>query len=272
MATAAETILIQRRGGGFTAFADRWIYVFMAALFIVTVLVGFIPDSVAKVGAVAAGQRPAFPMILHLHSALMGSWLLLLFTQALLMALGKPGLHKQLGIAGAVLAPAMVIVGFLLIPAMDGQVIDGIRHGPPPVAEQLRAILPIVLNIMAVQIRAGLVFAILVTVALATRRAAPDVHKRLMFLATLAPLPAATDRMSWLPTSIPGSALTIELWPLVILAPMFLWDLHRQKRIHRAYVIWFAVSLAPAIAMHLCWNSPAWHAVALTLLGAPDLI
>jgi uncharacterized membrane protein len=57
---------------------DRWIYVFMAAWFIVIVLVGFIPDAMMKVAMVKAGARPPFPMVLHLHAVLMGSFLLLL--------------------------------------------------------------------------------------------------------------------------------------------------------------------------------------------------
>ncbi|WP_218000335.1 hypothetical protein [Sphingomonas soli] len=272
MATVADSIGTARRTGGFTAFADRWIYVFMAALFIATVFAGFIPDSIGKMDAVAAGKRPPFPMILHVHAVLMGSWLLLLFTQALLMATGRSGLHKQLGLTAMVLAPALIIVGFLLIPAIDGQVIDGIRHGPPAVAEELRNVLPIVLNIMAIQIRVGVVFAILVVIGLAARRTDPEAHKRLMFLATSAALPAATDRITWLPTTMPGSALTVDLWPLFVIAPMFLWDLYRRRGVHRAYWIWLAVSLIPAIAMHVAWNQPWWHKAALTMLGAPELI
>jgi hypothetical protein len=264
-------VLAERSGGGFTAFADRWIYVFMAMLFIVTVLVGFIPDSIGKMGAVAAGQRPPFPVILHVHSALMGSWLLLLLAQAVLMATGRSAIHKQLGISAAFVAPAIVIVGFLLIPAMDGQVVDGIRHGPPEVAAQLRTILPMVLNIMAAQIRIGIVFPILIGIGLAARRSDPDTHKRLMFLATAAALPAATDRISWLPTSLPGSALTIELWPLVVLAPLFLWDLYRRREILRAYRIWFAVTLPVAVALHLTWGTDWWYRTALGLLGAGDI-
>jgi hypothetical protein len=271
VATAASDFEIRRDGGGFTAFADRWIYVFMAALFIVTVFAGFIPDSIGKLGAVAAGKRPPFPMILHIHSVLMGSWLLLLLAQAVLMATGRAGFHKQLGMLGMVLAPAMVIVGFILIPTMDGQIVEGIRHGPPPVVVELRNILPIVLDIMLIQIRAGLVFVVLVGIALAMRRADPEVHKRLMFLATAAPLPAATDRITWLPSTMPGSALTVELWPLVVLAPLFFWDLYRQKRIHRAYWIWLAATIVPATAMHLLWGSDWWFRTALGLLGASDI-
>jgi hypothetical protein len=271
MATAAEGIAIERKGGGLTAFVDRWIYVFMAVLFIATVLAGFIPDSREMLSDVAAAKRPPLPPILHVHAVLMGSWLLLLLAQAVLMATGRSAFHKQLGLISVVLAPAMVIAGFLLIPAIDSQIIDGIRHGPPPVADELRHILPIVLNIMLIQIRVGIVFAILVTLGLLARKSDPETHKRLMFLSIFAALPAATDRITWLPSSVPGSALTVELWPLLVLAPMFLWDLYRLQRIQRAYWIWLGVTLIPAIAMHALWNNPWWYKTALTMLGAPEL-
>jgi hypothetical protein len=44
---------------------DRWIFVFMAAWFIAIVLTGFIPDSLEKIAAVKAGERPPFPLVLH---------------------------------------------------------------------------------------------------------------------------------------------------------------------------------------------------------------
>jgi hypothetical protein len=272
MATAAEgTAFGSDRARGFVGFVDRWIYVFMAGLFIATVFAGFIPDSIGKLGDVAAARRPPFPPILHVHAVLMGSWLFLLFVQATLMATGRPAIHKQLGLLATVLAPAMVVAGVFLIPAMDGQIVEGIRHGPPDVAAQLQAILPVVLNIMLIQIRIGLLFAILVTIGLSARRYDPELHKRLMFLATAAALPAATDRIPWLPSTLPDSPLTAELWPLLVLAPLFLWDLFRLKRIHRAYRIWFAVVLAPAIAMHLLWGTDWWRRTSLALLGASDL-
>lgn len=271
MATTADDIAVETSGGGFTALADRWIYVFMAVLFIATVLVGFIPDSNRMLADVAAGARPPLPPILHVHAVLMGSWLTLLFVQAVLMATGRRGFHMQLGLLGMVLAPAMVMAGFFLIPAMDGQIVEGVRHGPPDVAAQLKAILPLVMNIMLIQMRAGFVFAVLVAIALAVRKSDSEVHKRLLFLATAAPLPAATDRMRWLPTSMPDAAWTVDLWPLVVLAPMILWDLYRQRGIHRAYWIWLGVSILPAAAMHLLWGSPWWYKTALGLLGAGDL-
>ena len=68
---------------------DRWIYVFMAGWFIAIVLTGFIPDVVGQIAAVKAGQRPPFSWAMHVHAVLMGSLLLLLLTQTILVARGR---------------------------------------------------------------------------------------------------------------------------------------------------------------------------------------
>src|SRR5215207_1373256 len=86
---------------------DRWIFVFMAAWFIAIVLAGFIPDSLDKVAAVQAGERPPFPLVLHMHAVLMGSFLLLLLAQSWLMATGRTAQHMRLGVLAMVLAPAL---------------------------------------------------------------------------------------------------------------------------------------------------------------------
>jgi hypothetical protein len=101
MATLAETLGFKERrpdalSGTPRAHAiDRWIFVFMAAWFIAIVLAGFIPDSLMKIGMVKAGARPAFPLVLHMHAVLMGSFLLLLLGQSWLMATGRSGLTKE---------------------------------------------------------------------------------------------------------------------------------------------------------------------------------
>src|SRR3546814_8946739 len=97
---------------------DRWIFVFMAAWFIAIVLAGFIPSSLMKIEMVSSGSRPPFPLIMHMHAVLMGSFLLLLFAQTWLMATGRNAYHMRLGILSMVLAPAIVLVGFILAPTM----------------------------------------------------------------------------------------------------------------------------------------------------------
>ncbi len=122
---------------------DRWIFVAMAAWFIVIVLVGFIPDALGKVAAVKAGQRPPFPPVLHVHAVLMGSFLLLLLAQTCSWRRGGRDLHRQVGIVGLVLVPALVVVGFILAPTMYHQVWNGAHYGPPPVQAALTPAVPI---------------------------------------------------------------------------------------------------------------------------------
>src|SRR5213076_646987 len=86
---------------------DRWIFVGMAAWFIAITLAGFIPDSIMKVGMVRAGARPPFPIVLHMHAILMGSFLLTLLTQTWLMATGRKARHMQIGVLGMALAVAL---------------------------------------------------------------------------------------------------------------------------------------------------------------------
>src|SRR5947209_20380625 len=93
MATVADRVLFKERhpdllSGTQRAHAiDRWIYVFMAAWFIVIVLVGFIPDAMMKVAMVKAGARPPFQLVLIIHAVLMESFLLLLVARPSLLVL-----------------------------------------------------------------------------------------------------------------------------------------------------------------------------------------
>ena len=134
---------------------DGWIYVFMAAWFIVIVLVEFIPDAMMKVALVKAGARPPFPLILHVHALLMGSFLLLLLAQTWLMATGRKALHMQLGVLGIVLAAALVVAGIVLAPTMYYQVWGGATFGPPAVRAALAPVLPMVENICCCKWRRG---------------------------------------------------------------------------------------------------------------------
>lgn len=273
MATAANEFAASSSAAGetkrtLTQFMDRWIYVFMAALFIVTALVGFVPDSLAKVGAVQAGFRPPFPLVLHVHAVLMGSWLLLLLTQTTLMATGRRAGHMQLGVTGMVLAPAMVLTGFWLVPTMVQQAWPMIAAAPPEAlplgAENTYKFLS---SLVAVQISGGVLFSIFVGWALLVRKRDSELHKRLMILATVVPLPAAIDRIVWLPQSYPESPLSPLLWPLLWIMPMFLWDLYRRRRVHKAYLIWGAIYLPAAVLIYNLWWSPWWMATAQRLVG-----
>ncbi|MEJ2816818.1 hypothetical protein [Caulobacter sp. CCG-8] len=253
--------------GDRTAFIDRWIYVFTAASFIVIVLLGFIPDSLGKMAAVEAGQRPPFPVVLHVHAALMGSYMLLLLTQTWLVATGQVARHRLLGTLGAVLAAALVVVGFVLIPTIYHQVFAGAQAAPPPAKAQATAFVGIVENIMLLQLRIGFLFSILVFLGVAARVTDPGFHKRMMILSIAVALPAAFDRITWIPTTLPGRPVSSDLYVLLAIAPMFLWDIYRNRRIHRAYWVWLAVAAPFTVAVHALWDTPFWHATAKRLMG-----
>ena len=273
MATLAEAFSVRERrpdvlSGTPRAHAiDRWIYVFMAAWFIVIVLVGFIPDAMMKVAMVKAGARPPFPLVMHAHALLMGSFLLLLLAQTWLMATGRRALHMQLGVLGIVLAAALVVVGIILAPTMYYQVWGGAHFGPPPVREALAPVVPIIENILLLQIAAGVMFAVFITIALTARDRNAGLHKRMVILAIAVPLGAAIDRMNWLPSTMPASPLSTDLYILLAVAPMFVWDVIRNRRVHVAYLIWFPAFAAVAAAVILLWDKPWWHATAQHIMG-----
>jgi hypothetical protein len=246
---------------------DRWIYVFTAASFIAVTFAGFIPDSLGKIAAVQAGQRPPFPLVMHMHAVLMGSFLTLLFAQTWLMATGRRDLHMRLGVLGIILAPLLVIVGFVLAPTMYHQVWEGAQHAPPGIREQMQARLPVMDDILLLQMRIGILFPLFLAIGLKARGANAGMHKRMMILATVMAIPASVDRIEWLPTTMPASPWAPDLYTLAMVTPMFLWDVFRNRRVHEAYWVWLAVNIPFAVFVHSAWDTPWWHAAARQIMG-----
>ena len=273
MATVANSVQIRRLqpdslSGTPRAHAiDRWIFVAMAAWFIVIVLVGFIPDSVMKVAAVRAGLRPPLPVVMHVHAVAMGSFLLLLLTQTILMATGRCELHKRVGIAAFAFVPVLVVVRLILAPTNYHQFWSFAQTAPldarPAVQQRLLALE----NILLLQIRIGVLFPLFMGLGLAARGRNAGLHKRMIFLATAMPLPAAIDRMTWLPTTLPASPVGTDLYILAAVSPLFLWDVVRNRRVHEAYLVWMAVNLPIALLVYSLWDTPWWHAMARSIMG-----
>ena len=238
---------------------DRWIFVFMAALFVVTTLVGFVPDVIDKTAAIQAGHRPPWPIVAHFHAVVMGTWLLLLLTQSLLMANGRSAFHRQLGMTAVVIAPAVVVAGFFMMTTMYHFNWALLQAAPPEAAEVGKKFLD---SLMMGQVQTMALFGVFVTWALLVRRTDPGMHKRLLILATVLPLPAAIDRIDWLPSTMPDSPLSPFLYTLLWIAPMFFWDLIRTGRVHRAYVVWGALFVPTYLAIIQLWFSPWWTAIA----------
>jgi hypothetical protein len=245
---------------------DRWIFVFMAAWFIFVVLIGFIPDAIMKVQMVQAGQRPPFPLVMHMHAVAMGSFLLLLLAQTTMVATGRNELHKQVGVAAFILVPVLVLVGIVLAPTMYYQTWNALQTAPAGARAQLQQVLSIRENILLLQLSAGLLFGTFIAIALSARGRNSGLHKRMMILATAVPLAASIDRMWWLPSSLPASPWATDLWIMVAVAPMFVWDVVRNRRVHEAYGIWLAIYVPVALLVTAAWDKPWWHATARAIM------
>jgi len=88
-----------------------------------------------------------------------------------------------------------------------------------------------------------------------------------MILATAMAMPAAIDRITWLPHTMPESPVSPDLYVLAIVAPMFIWDVIRNRGVHKAYWVWLAVNIPFAIVVHGLWDTPWWHATAPRVMG-----
>ena len=247
---------------------DRWIYVAMVVLFLAIILAGFVPDSLDQVSAVKAGLRSPFPPILHVHAVLMGSFLLLLLAQTILAATGNHRYHQRLGLAAFGIVPALVIAGLILVPTTYHSIVGALHAAPPEAQADIRQLLRVIDNIMLLQLRVGVLFPLFITIGLSVRRSDPGLHKRLMILAVAPTLPAAFDRMTWLPNTMPHAPYASDIYILLAILPMFAWDLIRTGKVHKAYLIWLAAFVPASVLMYALWDSAWWHAMAPRLVGA----
>ena len=267
IAIGADSAFDRLSGGSRTHVIDRWIYVLTTASLIAVVLTGFIPDSLVKLAAVHAGQRAPFPLVLHIHAVLMGSFLALLLGQSVLMATGRRAWHMQLGVAGLVLTPLVVITGIVLAPTIYHGAWNAALAAPAAAKPQLQALLAFLENVLLLQLRSGIMFSICMWIALRARRRDPGLHKRMILLAVAAVISAATDRISWLPGNAPFTPLSADLYSLLAVSPMFAWDLVRNRGIHRAYLLFMAFYLPVSVPVYALWNTPLWHATARHIMG-----
>src|SRR3984957_17488588 len=169
--------VIGRRAGAsvLAALAARWVYVFMGGFFIITALAGFIPDSVALLSEVRAHARPPLPLVLHVHALLMGSWLLLLFAQTLLVATGRRSLHRKIGAVALLLAPLILVsmVSLVRIGFEDVATVSTTHAAGSAEINGLRLLLS---SLLPEQVRAALFFGVFTAWALFVRNKDPQAH------------------------------------------------------------------------------------------------
>jgi len=223
---------------------DHRLYLWFAIFMPLIVLLGFARTYYLR----GVFNGPAVPSLLvHVHGAVMTSWVLLFIAQVWLVASRRTKLHMRLGIAGAVLASLVVVIGML-----TGIAAAARDHTPGPPA----------LQFLIIPLGDVFLFGILIGVALYFRRRL-DIHKRLMLVAAIHLLPPAISRIPVSFITNGGPLAFFGLTDLCLLTCLAI-DTIKNRKLHPAF-LWGTIAviawqpLRILIAGTSTWNQfAAW--------------
>jgi hypothetical protein len=234
----------------------RRFHFYMAAAFFATGFIGFAPTYWMPLlkGVIH------LPPILHLHAALFYGWLLLYLGQSWLACSGQIARHREWGMAGVALASGMFFVGI-------GAAINTVKRSEAFSAASADA----ARRFLVVSVTGAIVFAVLFALAVVYVKK-PEIHKRLMLVATASLLQAALGRwfaLALAPNQIatggitpPPVAATILpglLSNLFIVAAM-IHDRRRRGSVHPVYWAAGGAVLAVQVLRVPVSSTDAWLA------------
>ena len=204
----------------------RKFYLAMSVLLALMIFVGFWPS---YYGPLMQGAADA-PLILHVHGVIYIGWMFLFIAQTTLAARGQIRAHRTVGSFGLGYGAVVWVVGIavsFIAPALN------VTSGEWTV-DQAAEFLPIPLGDM-------ILFGSFLAAA-AIYRGQPEIHKRLMMIATFAVVFAAAFRLQ--NAGVPRPA-AIVIW-FVPLALAIAYDVKQRGRVHPVY--WIG-GVAMAIAL-----------------------
>lgn len=222
----------------------------------------YVGMSVAAIAIMFAGfartyfLRPYFhpehlSLTVQLHGAAFTAWVLLLLAQTTLVSARRVDVHRTLGWLGAGLAAFMIVI------ALDAGVIA--VHAAVVCCDAVAA-----RAFLAIPIADVIVFGLLVGSAVVYRRE-PGTHKRLMLLATLAILDAATGRwpLHFIEATKYGYYVAIDVIILAVVAVDSLW----RRRLARAYAWGVPLVFGAHLLRELIGRTAAWQSFARIIVG-----
>ena len=240
MAAIAETLTTREQAKT----RERIFYTGMSVAILATVFAGF---------SRTFYLRPHFPQVqpliplLIVHGIVFSSWIVLLIVQTSLVAAKRTRTHMRLGIAGGVLAASMILIGTVTAIIRAKTAVSPIPGVNP-------------LSFLTIPLGDMLVFAILIGSAFYFRRQ-PDIHKRLMLLATIGILPAAVARLPFDFIQRVGPLAFFGLSDLFII-PVLVHDIATRGKPHRATVLAALLIVASHPLRLLIGGTHAWIAFA----------
>jgi hypothetical protein len=208
---------------------------------LVVVVAGFARTYYAKA---AFGTRE-LDALMHAHGAVMTLWFTMLLVQVRLVAANRVQWHRRLGIAGAVVAALVLVVGTATAIAAAKA---GRTPGPPP------------LVFLAIPLGDMVVFATLIGAAFWMRKRA-DYHKRFMVAGSLGILTAAIARIpldAWQAGGLPLFFAATD----VLLIGFIATDAIRQRRLHPAFAWGLGIVVLSQAARFAIAGTPQWAAFA----------
>jgi hypothetical protein len=214
----------------------------MAIAIAITVFAGFSKTYFLKVRY----GTPELSLLLHLHGLVFTAWVVFFLIQTTLVASGRTSIHRRMGVAGAMLAILVLVLG-------TATAILRIKGGAAPVP----GVPP--LAFLAIPLFDMVVFAVLVGTALYYRHRL-ETHKRLMTLSMISLLSAPIARLP-LDVLKAGPPAFFGLADLFIVA-LLVYDLGTRRRVHPA-TIWGGLLIVLSQPLRLMIaGTPEWIAIA----------
>lgn len=183
----------------------------------------------------------------------MSIWLIMMFSQSVLIGSNRPALHRKLGLFSFLLAPCVLF-------SMIGVEMLNVTNSAQKIS-----------NSLLIHGVCFLFFPLFYIWAIVVRKKDNESHKRLMVLATLVLLIPGISRLISVTQILPDFGLNAidarHLYLLILLSPAIAYDVANNGVVHRAYVTGVLFIFAWAVIAHFVWNTPWWLDVAPKLLG-----
>ena len=225
----------------------RKFYVALSILMLLLIFVGFWPS---YYGPLMRGAVDA-PLLLHVHGIIYIAWMALFIAQVTLAARGEIRTHRALGSIGFGYGAFVWVIGVVVSFYASAY---NVTSGEWTV-DQGAAFLPIPLGDMVL-------FGSFLLAAY-VYRSQPEVHKRLMIMATFAILFAAAFRLQ--NAGVPRS-WAIVVW-YVPLAMAMIYDLVQRGRVHAVYLIGAVVTAIGLLRLPF-GESEAWLRIGRPIIEA----
>ncbi len=233
-------------------------YVWMAGTCVLIAFVGFAPTYWTQL---TPGTFVG-PPLLHLHGLLFSAWPLYMLLQTVLAARGRVGRHRAWGLLGVSLATAMVFVGFAVANAV---LATRLAAGLGDRARAFHIVSTSMITLFGVFVFAAIAYA-----------GRPEIHKRLMLLATISMIPPAIARLFFAvnvgiasglrpglgpPRSVESVMLSALVADALIIAGM-IYDMRTRGRPHPVYLVGGAVILGVQFLRVPLSTTQWWYAMA----------